>query len=87
MLQEKMVVKNSTGLHARPATMLAKLAGRYESAISLVYNEKTIKLKSMMGLLGAGIKGGSEVEIICDGADEAAAMAEIRELFATGFGE
>ncbi|OCG02963.1 HPr family phosphocarrier protein [Gilliamella sp. wkB112] len=87
MLKEQMIVKNSTGLHARPVTTLVKLAGRYKSTIELVYNEKVIKLKSMMGLLGAGVKGGSTVEIICDGEDEKAAMDEIRELFATGFGE
>ncbi len=87
MLKEQMVVKNSTGLHARPVTTLVKLAGRYKSSIELVYNEKNIKLKSMMGLLGAGVKGGSTVEIICDGEDEQAAMDEIRELFASGFGE
>ncbi|WP_217332914.1 HPr family phosphocarrier protein, partial [Gilliamella apis] len=87
MLKEQMVVKNATGLHARPVTTLVKLAGRYKSSIELVYNDKTIKLKSMMGLLGAGVKGGSTVEIICDGEDEQAAMDEIRELFATGFGE
>ena len=87
MLKEQMVVKNATGLHARPVTTLVKLAGRYKSSIELVYNDKAIKLKSMMGLLGAGVKGGSTVEIICDGEDEQAAMDEIRELFATGFGE
>lgn len=87
MLKEIMVVKNSTGLHARPVTTLVKLAGKYQSNIELVHNEKNIKMKSMMGLLGAGISGGSSVEIICDGEDEAAAMDELRELFATGFGE
>ena len=87
MLKEQMVVKNATGLHARPVTTLVKLAGRYKSSIELVYNDKTIKLKSMMGLLGAGVKGGSTVEIISDGEDEQAAMDEFRELFATGFGE
>lgn len=87
MLKETMVVKNSTGLHARPVTALVKLAGRYKSNIELIYNEKTIKMKSMMGLLGAGVKGGSTVEIVCDGEDEKAAMDEIRELFASGFGE
>lgn len=87
MLKEQMVVKNSTGLHARPVTALVKLAGRYKSLIELVYNDKASKLKSMMGLLGAGVKGGSTVKIICDGEDEQAAMDEIRELFATGFGE
>ena len=53
MLKEQMVVKNSTGLHARPVTTLVKLAGRYKSTIELVYNDKAIKMKSMMGLLGA----------------------------------
>ena len=40
MLKEQMVVKNSTGLHARPVTTLVKLAGRYKSTIELVYNDK-----------------------------------------------
>lgn len=87
MLKEEMIVANSTGLHARPVTSLVKLAGRHKSNIEVIYNDKPIKMKSMMGLLGAGISGGSTVTIVCDGEDEAEAMAEIRELFKTGFGE
>lgn len=87
MLKEEMVVANSTGLHARPVTSLVKLAGRYKSSIEVIFGDKTIKMKSMMGLLGAGISGGSTVTIVCDGEDEADAMAEIRELLKTGFGE
>ena len=87
MIKEQMIVKNSTGLHARPVTTLVKLTSRYKCTIELAYNDKIIKMKSMMALLSAGVKGGSTVEIICDGEDEQAAMDEIRELLSTGFGE
>ncbi|WP_392566327.1 HPr family phosphocarrier protein [Utexia brackfieldae] len=87
MIKETVTVKNKTGIHARPAGVIVKTAGKYQSTIELVYNGKTLKAKGIMGLLGAGIKGGSEIEIICDGADEKEAMAELKGLFESGFGE
>ena len=39
-----------------------------------------------MGILGAGIKGRAQVEIICEGQDEERAMQELKQLFARGFG-
>lgn len=40
-----------------------------------------------MSVLGAGVKGKSSIEIICEGPDEQILMDEIKELFASGFGE
>lgn len=86
MLKETVIVGNQTGIHARPAGVLAKAAGQFQSRIELVYNGKTIKAKSIMGILGAGIKGRAQVEIICEGQDEERAMQELKQLFARGFG-
>lgn len=87
MIQETVVLNNKTGIHARPASVIVKTAGKYQSKITFNYEGKEIKAKGMMGLLGAGIKGGSTVTISCEGADEQDAMAEFKGLFADGFGE
>lgn len=87
MLKEKVVVRNKTGLHARPATILAKLSRRYQSTIELIYNNKVIKLKSVLSILSAGISSGSVLEVMCNGLDEQDAMDEIKMLFSSGFGE
>ncbi|MHA6305543.1 HPr family phosphocarrier protein [Hafnia paralvei] len=86
MLKETVIVGNQTGIHARPAGVLAKAVEQFQSRIELVYNGKTIKAKSIMGILGAGIKGRAQVEIICEGQDEERAMQELKQLFARGFG-
>lgn len=87
MIKENIRVVNSTGLHARPAATLIKTIKKYESSVTLVNGDKTVILKGLMSVLGAGVKGHSQVEIICDGDDEQDAMTEIKGLFASGFGE
>jgi len=87
MIKENIRVVNSTGLHARPAATLVKTLKKYESSVTLVNGDKTVILKGMMSVLGAGVKGNSDIEIIVDGADEMDAMSEIKDLFASGFGE
>ena len=87
MIKENIRVINSTGLHARPAVTLVKALKKYESSVTLINGDKTVILKGMMSVLGAGVKGNSDIEIIVDGADELDAMSEIKGLFASGFGE
>ena len=46
MKTEKITLKNETGLHARPASEIVKIASKYQSTISLIANGKTINAKS-----------------------------------------
>ncbi|WP_312240649.1 HPr family phosphocarrier protein [Pantoea sp.] len=87
MIRENIRVVNSTGLHARPATTLVKAVKKYESSVTLVNGEKRVVIKGLMSVLGAGVKGHSNIEIICEGVDEQDAMSELKGLFASGFGE
>ena len=43
--------------------------------------------KSVLSVLGAGVRSGDEVEIVCDGEDEEEALSALIELVKTGFGE
>ncbi len=87
MIKQRVRVINSTGLHARPAATLAKIVKKYQSSLVLVNNGKEIPIKGMMSILGAGVKGHSLIELICEGQDEAAFMTELQTAFSEGFGE
>ena len=87
MVKNTIILKNETGLHARPACELAKLAASFQSTIKLYVNGKTIDAKSILGIMAAGIKYNTEIEIECDGEDEERALSEIIKGFENNFGE
>ena len=87
MKKANVVIENETGLHARPATELAKLAMKYKCSINLIVNGKLIDARSPLMIMSAGIKHKTELEIICDGENENQALKEITEAFENNFGE
>ena len=78
MVKETFVIENETGLHARPATEIAKIAMKYKCDVNLVVNGKTINAKSPLMIMSAGIKSKTELEILCDGEDENQAIEELK---------
>ncbi|HOZ49439.1 MAG TPA: HPr family phosphocarrier protein [Candidatus Hydrogenedentes bacterium] len=85
--REKLVVINPLGLHARPAAKLVKTVLRFRCEVFVAYNGQRVNGKSIMGLLTLAAGQGSCLEVVCTGEDAEAAMAEVRALFASGFGE
>ena len=68
-----------TGIHARPATLLVQAASKYNSDITLSYNDKSVNLKSIMGVMSLGVGQNADVTISADGEDEKDALAAISE--------
>ena len=87
MLSKTITLENETGLHARPATELAKIAMKYPCDIKLIANGKTVDAKSPLMIMSAGIKQRTEIEIKCNGEKEEEAINEIEEAFKNNFGE
>lgn len=87
MVSKTVTIKNEQGLHMRPAGVLAKTASKYPCDVKLVVGEKEINAKSIMMIIGGCIKCGMDVELICNGEQEAEALAEIKQLAENGFGE
>lgn len=80
MKKEKLVkVKNKTGLHARPASQFVQQAGKFDSNINIVYEEREINAKSIMGLLSLGISQNKEILIKAEGEDAEQAVASLSE--------
>ena len=84
MVSQKVVIKNPTGLHLRPAGILCKDAMQFKSHITFRYRDNIANAKSV---LGACIKSGDEIELICEGEDEEEALNAIVEAIEDGLGE
>lgn len=80
MLTRELVVNSSTGLHARPATLLVKKASSFKSNIYIEYNEKKANAKSLIGVLSLGVSKGANITISINGDDEVYAMDELVKL-------
>ncbi|MCY6958237.1 HPr family phosphocarrier protein [Clostridium brassicae] len=80
MIKKEAVVKCSTGLHARPATLLVKKASSFKSDIYLEYKDKKANIKSLIGVLSLGVTKDSPVTVIASGDDETLATEEIAKL-------
>ena len=87
MIKTSISISNRLGLHARASAKLTKLAGSFQSEISISRNDRRVNAKSIMGvmMLAAGI--GSIVEIEIDGPDEQSAMDALIALINDKFGE
>ena len=87
MITQKVIIKNPTGLHLRPAGNLCKVAMNYKSHITFMYGDNSANAKSVLSVLGACVKCGDEIEIKCDGEDEADALKSLVAAIESGLGE
>ncbi len=87
MVNQKVMIKNPTGLHLRPADMLCKEALSFESNIYFELEGSRYNAKSVLSVLGACVKSGHEIEIFCDGTDEKQALKRLVEIIEAGLGE
>lgn len=88
MVSKKVRIKNPTGLHLRPAGIFCQEAMKYQSRVTFRYGDSgTANAKSVLSVLGACVRSGDEIELVCDGEDEQAALEALVLLIDDGFGE
>lgn len=77
MYRYETVIKNPTGLHARPASQLTQLCKGFSDKITLVCGTNHVNPKSIISILSAGIKRGTSVVIQVDGENEEAVCKQV----------
>lgn len=87
MVSKKVTIKNPTGLHLRPAGELCKTAMQFKAKITFSFEGGTSNAKSVLSVLGACVKSGDEIELICEGGDEEEALKKMVEAIEAGLGE
>lgn len=85
------IVKNASGLHARPASDFVGKAKTFQSTVTIRNPDHpaqaAVNAKSIIRLLSLGIVRGTRVEISADGPDEQEAVDALVLLIDSGFGE
>lgn len=80
MFKKDAEIKNSLGIHARPASMIVKLASSFDSKVELEKNNVKVNAKSIMGVLMLASEQGDKVTVIAEGKDEKKAVESLIEL-------
>lgn len=87
MVSKELKITNPTGLHLRPAGNLCKEAMRYKSKVTFNYDGNVANAKSVLSVLGACIKTGDVITLICEGDDEEEALKDLAAYIENGLGE
>ena len=85
---EKVVtVLNPMGIHMRPADLISRAAGKFESQIEIEKDGQAIDCKSIMSILTLGARQGTQLNLRASGADAQQAVDALSALFDKGFDE
>jgi phosphocarrier protein HPr len=89
VLEQRVLVTNRLGLHARAAARLVRTASAFKSSVRLARADGSVTAdaKSILSVLLLAAARGTELLVTVEGKDEAAALAAVCELFAQKFGE
>lgn len=87
MKELNLVLRNPTGLHARPAKVFVNTAKQFESDIRVRHGEKTVNAKSAISILTLGVQCGAEISVTAEGADADAALEALKTAVESGLGE
>jgi len=77
MIEKQIVIGLANGLEERPIAVLVQMASKYESDVYLISGNKKVNAKSIMGMMGMGMRSGESVTIQTEGIDEVEAADEI----------
>ncbi|MBS4163719.1 Phosphocarrier protein HPr [Candidatus Protochlamydia amoebophila] len=83
----KVQVKNSMGLHTRPATTIVKLLQNCKSDVYFTHKQETINAKSILSILMLAARKNSKITIAVEGEDANDTMDKLIEAFESQFGE
>ena len=87
MRRKTVRVVNPLGFHARAAARFVAEASRFESQVIVVFKDKEMDGKSILGLLLLAAPCGASIQVRAEGRDEKEAIKALAALVSSGFGE
>ncbi len=88
MKKVDIILNNEEGLHARPASIFSKKAGKFKSDIIVLKNDaedKEYNPKSILSIMSMGAAMDDKITIIAEGEDEEDAVKALQALIESGF--
>lgn len=87
MLCQNAILKNKTGLHARPAALFVQASKGFDSKITVYCNGRKADAKSILSVLTLGANLDSEITLEIEGEDEERALKTLLQMIENKFGE
>ncbi len=87
MTTKQLTVLNKLGIHARPAAQFVRVAGRFQSDVTVEKDDESVDGKSIMGLMMLAVGCGAVIKVTADGPDEEETLQALQELVESKFGE
>lgn len=84
---DAVLIPNRTGLHARPAAVIANLARSFQSAIKLQLGDRQANARSVTAIMGLEVSYGAKVQVVAIGPDASAAVKKLSAVLAAGCGD
>ena len=79
-MEKKIIINSTVGLHASLAAKVVQTASKYDVEIELLYHDKVVDVKSILGLISLAIPSGEDVLLIANGKDAEVAVEEIAKI-------
>ena len=81
-------ISNKLGMHARPAMLLAEVAGKFRASITVEHaDHEPVDAKSIMQLMMLAATKGTALIITANGEDADDAVKKLESLVTDGFNE
>jgi phosphocarrier protein HPr len=87
MVKQEITVSNQYGIHARPAALIAKTAGKFAADVWLEKDGVSVNAKSILNVMTLAADHGEKIRIGAQGDGEKQAVDELVLLFDSGFNE
>ena len=87
MIHQQLTIQNKLGLHTRAAAKLVDTAKKYASRIELIFRDRVVDCKSIMGVITLGAQKDHVIDVMVTGEDEEQAIEAINKLVNNKFGE
>jgi phosphocarrier protein len=79
-MEKTIIIKSTVGLHASLASKLVQTASKYDVDVELVYEDKVVDAKSILGLMSLAVPHGDNVKIVANGVDAEKAIKDIQKI-------
>lgn len=87
-MEKSFKITTSEGLHARPISLLVTAVSRFDAEVQLTYKDKSVNMKSIMGVMSQGVSQGGVVTVSADGSDAEQLLQAVTEvMLSKGIGE
>ena len=86
MLEKKIVIRNTAGIHCRPSSVIVSEKEKFSDvSFKVICANGTTDLSGILELLALGLQCGDEVTLQVSGGNEAEALEAMSALFAKEF--